>query len=322
MNPLRSEEWTTCLRLSHVCLAGVCLALSSAVGLSGYVAWGHWVVGLVICSTIACVLAIILRKPGLLLCAVAFLMPPSVLDVPARPLGFGQDDVPFHEIIHDPLFECWDNRSAISIALQRYQEKHGHLPPAFTVDDSGRRMHSWRVLLLPYLGYDELYSRYRLDEPWDGPRNRLLWDEPVAVYQCPLDATAAATGATSYLAVVGESAVWSGSMPSKAPFLSPVRPGRLLVVELLESGVRWSEPRDVSADDDPAPDIPLARVLEARNHELGSQTITAPTSGAESIDELWTIEELQAWVRGDIVKQLRYHRERRNAMGVRASKDP
>ena len=37
-------------------------------------------------------------------------------------------------------------------------------------------MHSWRVLLLPYLDQLELYNAYRFDEPWDGPNNRLLAD--------------------------------------------------------------------------------------------------------------------------------------------------
>jgi ABC-type antimicrobial peptide transport system permease subunit len=35
-------------------------------------------------------------------------------------------------------------------------------------------MHSWRVLILPFLEADLVYRQYNFDEPWDGPNNRLL----------------------------------------------------------------------------------------------------------------------------------------------------
>ena len=39
----------------------------------------------------------------------------------------------------------------IQLALSVYADEHGAYPPAFVADASGRRMHSWRALLLPYL---------------------------------------------------------------------------------------------------------------------------------------------------------------------------
>jgi hypothetical protein len=33
---------------------------------------------------------------------------------------------------------------------------------------------SWRVHLLPYLEQEDLYAKFRLDEPWDSPHNRKL----------------------------------------------------------------------------------------------------------------------------------------------------
>ena len=61
--------------------------------------------------------------------------------------------------------ECMTNMQMIVLAMLLYHEDHGTLPPAFTVDANGTPLHSWRVLLLPYLGYDELYAKIRLDEP-------------------------------------------------------------------------------------------------------------------------------------------------------------
>ena len=39
-------------------------------------------------------------------------------------------------------------------------------------------MHSWRVLLLPYLDRSDLYKAYDFTEPWDGPNNRKLLPAP------------------------------------------------------------------------------------------------------------------------------------------------
>jgi hypothetical protein len=60
------------------------------------------------------------------------------------------------------------------LAVANYVEEHGHYPPAFLADENGKPMHSWRVLILPYIEERELYKQYKSDEPWDGPSNRKL----------------------------------------------------------------------------------------------------------------------------------------------------
>ena len=59
----------------------------------------------------------------------------------------------------------------LTIGLLNYQEAYGSLPPAYTVDEKGNRLHSWRVLILPYIGLEDLYKKIRLNEPWDSPWN-------------------------------------------------------------------------------------------------------------------------------------------------------
>ena len=38
-------------------------------------------------------------------------------------------------------------------------------PPAYLADRDGKPMHSWRVLILPFLEQQELYRAYHFDEP-------------------------------------------------------------------------------------------------------------------------------------------------------------
>jgi hypothetical protein len=44
--------------------------------------------------------------------------------------------------------QCVNNMKQVALAILKYEAKHGHLPPAYVADASGKPMHSWRVGLL------------------------------------------------------------------------------------------------------------------------------------------------------------------------------
>lgn len=141
--------------------------------------------------------------------------------------------------------QCSNNLKQIALALQNYSERYGCLPPACVCDRDGRPMHSWRVLILPYL-YDSnaLAAQYRFDEPWDGPNNRKLADQMPGVYRCPCSKPESM--ATSYVAAVGPGTLWAGrdsGLRGKSP--GGDLSGRLLVVESAGSDIPWMEPRDL-----------------------------------------------------------------------------
>jgi uncharacterized protein DUF1559 len=68
------------------------------------------------------------------------------------------------------------------VAVATYHDTYGTLPPAYIADAEGKPLHSWRVLLLPFLEQRELYEQYDFDEPWDGPNNRKLLAQRPSVF--------------------------------------------------------------------------------------------------------------------------------------------
>jgi serine/threonine protein kinase len=60
------------------------------------------------------------------------------------------------------------------IAMHSYHDTFRRLPPAVLYDKTGKPMHSWRVLLLPYLEQPTLFRQFKLNEPWDSPHNSKL----------------------------------------------------------------------------------------------------------------------------------------------------
>ena len=61
---------------------------------------------------------------------------------------------------------CKNQLMNIGLALYQYYEQYGSFPPAYIADESGKPMHSWRVLILPYLEESALYMQYDFNEPW------------------------------------------------------------------------------------------------------------------------------------------------------------
>ena len=140
---------------------------------------------------------------------------------------------------------CPNNLKLIGLALHNYHDQHGCFPPPFLADDQDRPIHSWRVLLLPYLEQEVVYEQYRFDEPWDGPNNGKLAELAIPAFTCP-DARGETSTMTSYLAVIGPETAWPGA--NQSTVLADCLDGTantLLVVEVADSGIHWMEPRDL-----------------------------------------------------------------------------
>jgi prepilin-type processing-associated H-X9-DG protein len=143
-----------------------------------------------------------------------------------------------------PRMQCGNHLKQIAISLQNYHDVYGSFPPAYIADASGKPMHSWRVLILPFAGEKSLYDAYDFSEPWDGPHNSKLHSQMPPYFCCPAH-SGQPTGETDYLAVVGPGTVWPGSTTTKFTQITDGTACTLLVVEAHGSGIHWMEPRDL-----------------------------------------------------------------------------
>ena len=108
--------------------------------------------------------------------------------------------------------DCAFKESTLALALLAYEADHGVLPPAFTADANGAPLHSWRVLILPYLGEAEreLYGKLRLDEPWDSEANRAFHGQAPEVFRLGTD-----PGYTAFSVLLGEDGLFDASGQGK-----------------------------------------------------------------------------------------------------------
>ena len=78
-----------------------------------------------------------------------------------------------------------NNMKQIMLAMHNYHDANGNLPPAFSTDDAGNALLSWRVLILPYLEEQALYDQFHLDESWNSEHNKTLISKMPEVYAEP-----------------------------------------------------------------------------------------------------------------------------------------
>jgi prepilin-type processing-associated H-X9-DG protein len=165
--------------------------------------------------------------------------------------------------------QCCNNLKNISLALFNYESTYNCFPPAYVADKNGRPMHSWRVLILPYLEHRDLYRQYDFNEPWSSPNNRKLVNQRLSLYQCPSDDSYWHTEgsiSTNYVAVVGVNAAWrQGKSVSLEDFSESQRASTVAVIDIANSGILWTEPQDLCLDDLDGPQSKIKMPIRSKH---------------------------------------------------------
>ena len=137
--------------------------------------------------------------------------------------------------------QCTNHMKQIGLALHSYHDRYQCFPPAITADEDGKPLHSWRVLLLPYMEQGALYESIRLDEPWDSDYNRQFHDLTLSVYCCP-SAPGSMRGMTSYSVVVGKESY--SNVPNTSQMMGAMTDGTSNTIAVVErkTPVCWMDP--------------------------------------------------------------------------------
>jgi hypothetical protein len=140
------------------------------------------------------------------------------------------------------------NLERIADAMNAYAADFGAYPPNATLDANGVPLHSWRVLILPYLDQEALFDQFDLKQPWSHPENMKLAYEMPAVYTHPNGGVNTMYTQSAYYLITGPGTLF----PSPNAPLGPDRitddvSQTILVVEgtpIVASGL-WTEPVDL-----------------------------------------------------------------------------
>lgn len=144
-----------------------------------------------------------------------------------------------------------NNLKRIGIALHNYHSKYGSLPPAYIENEKGEKIHSWRGLILPYMGeVDEIFYSYKLSEPWYSKHNRKVARDLAQKFKgrdrfwSSVNVKSESTE-TDYVVVVGPQTAFPGKRSVNFKDIKDGLSNTIFVLQMRHSGIDWFEPRDL-----------------------------------------------------------------------------
>lgn len=147
-----------------------------------------------------------------------------------------------------------DNLKKLGRAMYAYEKKWKAFPSAAICDAVGKPLLSWRVAILPYIEQEELYKKFKLDEPWNSKHNRKLIPLMPELYKCPISPRTKA-GETHYRVFFGNGAAFVLNRPVRLRDFED-RVSTILIVETADS-VLWTKAEEILYDQN----RPLPRFL-------------------------------------------------------------
>lgn len=149
-----------------------------------------------------------------------------------------------------PHHEISNRLKHVALALHNYHNNYGQFPPQALVNGDGKKLLSWRVLILPYLEQQALYDQFHLNEPWDSPHNLQLAETIPEVYAARSQGDLK-PGYTRVVApLTADSAFGRPGNPLK---LSDITDGTSNTIWFVEgpvaAAVPWSKPDDWEIDE-------------------------------------------------------------------------
>lgn len=143
--------------------------------------------------------------------------------------------------------QSMNNMKQLALALHNFYSAFDTFPPQSLTSKDGKKLLSWRVLILPFIEQQALYDQFHLDEPWDSPHNRTLIDKIPQIFVTP----GPEVGKTTYQTLLTpDSTFGRPGKPVKFPDITDGTSGTIWMVEVdVADAIEWTKPEDYQVTD-------------------------------------------------------------------------
>jgi uncharacterized protein (TIGR03067 family) len=163
-------------------------------------------------------------------------------------------DQPTEKTKREARLRLTGNLYELGGAMHRFHEEHGHFPRSAIFNKEGKATLSWRVALLPYLGFEDLYKEFKLYEPWDSTHNKALLARMPKVFASP-EGSKKEDQHTYFQVFVGEDTVFELGKDIAYQDISDGTVSTILIIEARKS-IPWTKPEDLPySGDKPIPQL-------------------------------------------------------------------
>jgi RNA polymerase sigma factor (sigma-70 family) len=140
------------------------------------------------------------------------------------------------------------NLKQIGLGLHTYHDVNGHFPARAAFDNDDKPLLSWRVLILPQIGEEDLYKEFKLDEAWDSAHNKKLLEKMPKIY-APVRGKPKAKYATYYQVFDGAGSIFDGTQATRIADILDGTSNTIMAVEAANA-VPWTKPEDIPFNKD------------------------------------------------------------------------
>jgi hypothetical protein len=184
----------------------------------------------------------------------------------------------------DHLKHSQNNLKKIALAFLNYADATSGQLPRDIADKDGKVLLSWRVQILPYVEQQDLYKKFKLDEPWDSKNNLELVEKMPDVFSSPR-VVVKNKGFTVYQGFAGAGALFEPGKKLRFPASIPDGTSNTILAVESSMAVPWTKPTDLPFDvKKDLPDIgkaygakPLAVLCDGSVRTLNLKKITPAT---------------------------------------------
>lgn len=141
-----------------------------------------------------------------------------------------------------------------ALGLLNYESAYEIFPTYVSMDKTKKKSGlSWRVHILPFIGFTELYQEFKLDEAWDSPHNIKLLPKMPKIYSPIADMNETVELKpyhTTYVVPVGEKTVFGQEEPIRLRNITDGTSNTVAFVELKrEHAIPWTSPEEYPFDE-------------------------------------------------------------------------
>ncbi|NND99223.1 MAG: DUF1559 domain-containing protein [Pirellulaceae bacterium] len=156
-----------------------------------------------------------------------------------KPIDERKPDQPLSET--ERRQRAFDHLKGIGKALEKSTNNYKYYPRRFASNSAGIPTLSWRVELLPHLGYEALYKRFDLSKPWNMEPNKSLLQYIPDEYVSPerFDTN------TNFLLPAAQALLFGDNKPMRAEKVEDGIENTIMLLEIDdEYCVPWTKPAD------------------------------------------------------------------------------
>ena len=142
----------------------------------------------------------------------------------------------------------------LALGFHNYVSAHEAFPTYMNMAETKAKSGlSWRVHILPFIGFQELYQEFKLDEAWDSPHNIKLLPKMPAIYSPVADMNETIKiqpHYTTYVAPIGSKTVFGQDEPMDFRNIIDGTSNTIAFVELKrEHAIPWTSPVEYPFDE-------------------------------------------------------------------------